>query len=167
MYPWWCWLCDGGGAFADICGPDKHQYAVICPFQSCPDSVRTRVTNTEFSRGFLRSVPVLQWARHATREQYERLSRYYGSYGWGGVQNDSEFLLLLLSCADFQVNLNSAFGLSGSAGRKKLVLRCNYSPSWSQTGVNRTWSSYNYSFGLATARAGEAGRRCAFIFFSI
>lgn len=137
------------------------------PFQSCPDSVRTRVTNTEFSGGFLRSVPVLQWARHATREQYERLSRYPGSHGWGGVQYNSEFLLLLLSCADFQVNLNSALVYLDQLGGKKLVLRCNSSPSWSQTGVNRTWSSYNYSFGLATARAGEAGRRSAFIVFSI
>ncbi|CAG03051.1 unnamed protein product, partial [Tetraodon nigroviridis] len=38
---------------------------------------------------FLKNVPVLQWARHATRGQYERLRRYPGSHGWGGVDNET------------------------------------------------------------------------------
>lgn len=80
---------------------------VICPFQTCPDGVRTRVASTEFGRKFLENVPVLQWARHATREQYERLSRYPGSHGWGGVEYNSEFQPPL-SCADFEANLDSA-----------------------------------------------------------
>lgn len=104
------------------------------PFQSCPDSVRTRVTNTEFSGGFLRSVPVLQWARHATREQYERLSRYPGSHGWGGVQYNSEFLLLLLSCADFQVNLNSALVYLDQLGGKSSSCAAILAPAGARLG---------------------------------
>lgn len=95
---------------ADICGSDKshgYQHAVIRLFQTCPDSVRTRVADTEFVSTFLKNVPVLQWAHHATREQYERLSRYPGSHGWEGVEYNSEFQLPL-SCADFKVNLGSA-----------------------------------------------------------
>uniref|UniRef100_H3BZW8 alpha-N-acetylgalactosaminide alpha-2,6-sialyltransferase n=1 Tax=Tetraodon nigroviridis TaxID=99883 RepID=H3BZW8_TETNG len=59
------------------------------PQSSCPDSVRTRVARTEFGERFLKNVPVLQWARHATRGQYERLRRYPGSHGWGGVDNET------------------------------------------------------------------------------
>lgn len=80
---------------AQISRVGGHQHTVICLFQTCPDSVRTRVANTEFGRRFLKTIPVLQWARHATREQYDRLSRYPGSHGWGGVHYNSEFLLLL------------------------------------------------------------------------
>lgn len=84
---------------------DKSPGWTPCLFQSCPDSVRTRVSDTGFSTKFLKNIPVLQWARHATREQYERLSRYPGSHGWGGVQYDSESLPLL-SCADIKANLD-------------------------------------------------------------
>lgn len=108
--------------------------AVIRPFQSCPDSVRTRVTDTDFGRGFLGSVPVLQWARHATREQYERLCRYPGSHGWGGVQYDSEFLLLLLSCADFQANLNSALVYLDELGGKSSSCAAIIAPAGARLG---------------------------------
>lgn len=88
-----------------------YQRTVICPFQACPDSVWTRVSNTEFGRTFLKNIPVLQWARHATREQYDRLSQYPGSHGWGGIQYNSEFYVLTLHSTVFE-------RLCGSAGRK-------------------------------------------------
>lgn len=75
-----------------------YQHPVICLFQACPDSVRTRVSDTEFGRTFLKDIPVLQWARHATRVQYERLSGYPGSHGWGGVQYNGEFHGLAAHC---------------------------------------------------------------------
>lgn len=92
-----------------------HQHTLLCLFQTCPDSVWTQVANTEFNRTFVRSIPVLQWAPHATREQYDRLSRYPGSHGWGGVQYNSES------------------PLPDPLGGKR-VLCFSYSPSWSQTG---------------------------------
>lgn len=53
--------------------------------QDCPDGVRTRVSQTRFGARFLTSVPVLQWAKHATAEQHRRLSQFPGAHGWGGI----------------------------------------------------------------------------------
>ncbi|XP_028991067.1 alpha-N-acetylgalactosaminide alpha-2,6-sialyltransferase 2 [Betta splendens] len=55
------------------------------PLTNCSDSVRSRVYGSEFKDRFLRDVPVLQWAKHVTREQYERLSKFPGAHGWGGI----------------------------------------------------------------------------------
>lgn len=68
----------------------------ICSSQACPDGVRGHVNNTEHGRSFLPGIPVLQWAPHATREQYQRLSRYPGAHGWQGVDYNSEFFFLSL-----------------------------------------------------------------------
>lgn len=40
---------------------------------------------TQFAEMFLHSIPVLQWAKHFTPDQYQRLSHYSGAHGWGGV----------------------------------------------------------------------------------
>lgn len=72
------------------------QHTVICFLQICPNGIRTQITNTEFSKIFLKSIPVLQWARHATHQQYERLSQYPGTHGWGGVDYNSEFCFSFL-----------------------------------------------------------------------
>ncbi|KAK9965828.1 hypothetical protein ABG768_004894 [Culter alburnus] len=52
---------------------------------NCPNNIRKRVPQTPFSEIFLHSIPVLQWAKHFTPEQYQRLSHYSGAHGWGSV----------------------------------------------------------------------------------
>ncbi|XP_073723220.1 alpha-N-acetylgalactosaminide alpha-2,6-sialyltransferase 2-like [Misgurnus anguillicaudatus] len=66
------------------------QYAVDdVPSQTdCPNNIRKRVLQTNFSETFLQTIPVLQWAKHFTPEEYQRLKRYSGAHGWGGVSVD-------------------------------------------------------------------------------
>ncbi|XP_051958259.1 alpha-N-acetylgalactosaminide alpha-2,6-sialyltransferase 2 isoform X1 [Xyrauchen texanus] len=63
------------------------QYAIDdVPSQTnCPSSIKKHVSQTAFAEIFLQSIPVLQWAKHFTPEQYRRLSRYGGAHGWGSV----------------------------------------------------------------------------------
>lgn len=71
-----------------------NSYVGVCSTQGCPDSIRSRVGKTEFGERFLESIPVLQWAKHVTPEQHRRLSHYPGAHGWGGIDYDSEILIL-------------------------------------------------------------------------
>ncbi|XP_051530119.1 alpha-N-acetylgalactosaminide alpha-2,6-sialyltransferase 2-like [Myxocyprinus asiaticus] len=66
------------------------QYAMDdVPSQTnCPSSIRKHVPQTAFAEVFLQSIPVLQWAKHFTPEQYQRLRHYGGAHGWGGVDFD-------------------------------------------------------------------------------
>ncbi|XP_073723228.1 alpha-N-acetylgalactosaminide alpha-2,6-sialyltransferase 2-like [Misgurnus anguillicaudatus] len=66
------------------------QYAVDdVPSQTdCPNNIRKRVPQTNFSEMFLQTIPVLQWAKHFTPKEYQRLKRYGGSHGWGNVSVD-------------------------------------------------------------------------------
>ncbi|XP_073671233.1 alpha-N-acetylgalactosaminide alpha-2,6-sialyltransferase 2-like isoform X2 [Paramisgurnus dabryanus] len=66
------------------------QYAVDdVPSQTdCPNNIRKRVPHTNFSETFLQTIPVLQWAKHFTPEEYQRLRRYNGTHGWGSVSVD-------------------------------------------------------------------------------
>lgn len=66
------------------------QYAVDdVPSQTnCPNNIRKRVPHTNFSETFLQTIPVLQWAKHFTPEEYQRLRRYSGTHGWGSVSVD-------------------------------------------------------------------------------
>nr|XP_055032016.1 alpha-N-acetylgalactosaminide alpha-2,6-sialyltransferase 2-like [Misgurnus anguillicaudatus] len=66
------------------------QYAVDdVPSQTdCPNNIRKRVPQTNFSEMFLQTIPVLQWAKHFTPEEYQRLGRYCRSFGWANVSVD-------------------------------------------------------------------------------
>lgn len=76
---------------ADKLCPRPHGL-VICLLQTCASGVQSRVDETEFGARYLKDVPVLQWAAHGTRENYQRLSQYQGSHGWGGVDYQSKSL---------------------------------------------------------------------------
>ncbi|XP_026868875.2 alpha-N-acetylgalactosaminide alpha-2,6-sialyltransferase 2 isoform X1 [Electrophorus electricus] len=51
----------------------------------CPSGIRRRVSQTAFAKRYLDSVPVLQWAKHFSPQEYQRLAHYSGAYGWGSV----------------------------------------------------------------------------------
>ncbi|XP_016119726.1 alpha-N-acetylgalactosaminide alpha-2,6-sialyltransferase 2-like, partial [Sinocyclocheilus grahami] len=53
--------------------------------QNCPNNIRKRVPQTQFAEMFLHSIPVLQWAKHFSPVEYQRLSHYGGAHGWGSV----------------------------------------------------------------------------------
>ncbi|XP_026078192.1 alpha-N-acetylgalactosaminide alpha-2,6-sialyltransferase 2-like [Carassius auratus] len=52
---------------------------------NCPSNIRKHVPQTPFAEMFLHNIPVLQWAKHFTPEEYQRLSQYSGAHGWGSV----------------------------------------------------------------------------------
>lgn len=72
------------------------------PPTTCPDSIRGKVAATEFGERFLSTIPVLQWAKHATPEQYQRLKQYPGTHGWGEI--DYETLVASLSILSTPAN---------------------------------------------------------------
>ncbi|XP_029311358.1 LOW QUALITY PROTEIN: alpha-N-acetylgalactosaminide alpha-2,6-sialyltransferase 2 [Cottoperca gobio] len=84
---------------------DTYMSEVIPPQTACPDGIQSRVTKNEFGGRFLKHIPVLQWAEHVTREQHQRLSRYPGAHGWGGIDYKTleETLSVLNSSANFQM----------------------------------------------------------------
>ncbi|KAM9463271.1 alpha-N-acetylgalactosaminide alpha-2,6-sialyltransferase 2-like isoform 1-T3 [Clarias gariepinus] len=69
---------------------------------SCPRSIRKNMLETDFADRYLPSVPVLQWAKHFSKVEYERLSRYRGAHGWGSVNIDvlNESLAILNTSAN-------------------------------------------------------------------
>ncbi|XP_041830734.1 alpha-N-acetylgalactosaminide alpha-2,6-sialyltransferase 2 isoform X2 [Melanotaenia boesemani] len=71
----------------------------------CSDSIRGQIKKTVFGSRFLGHLPVLQWAKHVTEEQYERLSQYPGAHGWGGIKYKTlvETLSVLNSSANQQM----------------------------------------------------------------
>lgn len=81
---------------------DTYMSEDIPPQTDCPDSIHSRVTKTEFGGRFLKHIPVLQWAQHATYEHHQRLSQYPGAHGWGGI--DFKTLVETLSVLNSSAN---------------------------------------------------------------
>lgn len=68
---------------------DSYYSEVAPPQTDCPNSIRSRVPQTDFGVRYLGRIPVLQWAKHATPEQYQRLKLYPGAHGWGNLDIDT------------------------------------------------------------------------------
>ncbi|KAL4648630.1 alpha-N-acetylgalactosaminide alpha-2,6-sialyltransferase 2-like isoform X1 [Arapaima gigas] len=68
---------------------DRYTMDDMPPQTSCADGIREKVKQTDFGKRFLEHVPVLQWQKHGTLEEYERLRQYPGAHGWGGVDYDT------------------------------------------------------------------------------
>ncbi|XP_067914519.1 alpha-N-acetylgalactosaminide alpha-2,6-sialyltransferase 2 isoform X2 [Heterodontus francisci] len=52
----------------------------------CPENLRARMSKiSEYEGVFLGTVPLLQWSKHATEQEYKRLKRYNGAHGWGVI----------------------------------------------------------------------------------
>lgn len=68
------------------------EWVLYFAFQSCPSSIQKKLP-TDFGK-FLANVPVLQWAKHFSDLEYERLRHYYGAYGWGSVDLKGEYMVL-------------------------------------------------------------------------
>nr|XP_046232929.1 alpha-N-acetylgalactosaminide alpha-2,6-sialyltransferase 2 [Scatophagus argus]XP_046232930.1 alpha-N-acetylgalactosaminide alpha-2,6-sialyltransferase 2 [Scatophagus argus] len=84
---------------------DTYMSEDILPQTACPDGIQSQVTESEFGGKFLKHIPVLQWAQHVTRDQHQRLSRYPGAHGWGGIDYNTlvETLSVLNSSANWQM----------------------------------------------------------------
>uniref|UniRef100_UPI00398F0B1E alpha-N-acetylgalactosaminide alpha-2,6-sialyltransferase 2-like n=1 Tax=Pristiophorus japonicus TaxID=55135 RepID=UPI00398F0B1E len=49
----------------------------------CPDNIRKRIANiSEYDDIFLETIPILQWNKHATEQEYKRLKRHHTPHGW-------------------------------------------------------------------------------------
>ncbi|XP_058263203.1 alpha-N-acetylgalactosaminide alpha-2,6-sialyltransferase 2 isoform X2 [Hemibagrus wyckioides] len=81
---------------------DEYAVDESIPQTTCPSSIRERVFQTDFAEMFLPSVPVLQWAKHYSEQEYERLSHYRGAHGWGSVSAEvlNESLAILNTSAN-------------------------------------------------------------------
>lgn len=64
---------------------DSYFSEDVPPLTDCPDTSRRIASQTEFSDRFRPDIPVLQWSRHVTPDQFQRLSQYPGAHGWGGL----------------------------------------------------------------------------------
>ncbi|XP_048466844.1 alpha-N-acetylgalactosaminide alpha-2,6-sialyltransferase 2 isoform X2 [Rhincodon typus] len=65
---------------------DKYAIDDTYLHSECPENLRARIAKIpEFKDVFLGTVPLLQWDKHATEEEYQRLSRYNGAHGWGVI----------------------------------------------------------------------------------
>ncbi|KAF7654680.1 hypothetical protein LDENG_00066610 [Lucifuga dentata] len=84
---------------------DSYTSENLPPQTDCSDSIRSRISQTDFAARFLKDIPVLQWAKHATPDQHMRLSRYPGAHGWGGIDYTTlvETLSVLNSSANWQM----------------------------------------------------------------
>ncbi|KAK2866608.1 hypothetical protein Q7C36_002664 [Tachysurus vachellii] len=72
------------------------------PPTNCPSSIRKKLLQTDFAERYLANVPVLQWAKHFSEPEYERLRHYYGAHGWGSV--DSKILQSSLAILNTSAN---------------------------------------------------------------
>ncbi|XP_066560489.1 alpha-N-acetylgalactosaminide alpha-2,6-sialyltransferase 2 [Amia ocellicauda] len=68
---------------------DRYAKQDLEPQTKCADSIRSRFLKSGFKEKFLVSVPVLQWKKHATNQEYQRLRHYYGAFGWGALSFDT------------------------------------------------------------------------------
>ncbi|KAM9463270.1 alpha-N-acetylgalactosaminide alpha-2,6-sialyltransferase 2-like [Clarias gariepinus] len=64
---------------------DRYTMDDYLPQTSCPNSIRKRMLQTDFGKKFLANVSILQWAKHFSDKEYERLRSHYGAHGWGSV----------------------------------------------------------------------------------
>uniref|UniRef100_A0A672KFT6 alpha-N-acetylgalactosaminide alpha-2,6-sialyltransferase n=1 Tax=Sinocyclocheilus grahami TaxID=75366 RepID=A0A672KFT6_SINGR len=80
-------VCMGGGGIIGKVTP-------IIKITNCPNNIRKRVPQTQFAEMFLHSIPVLQWAKHFSPVEYQRLSHYGGAHGWGSVILNSSLAIL-------------------------------------------------------------------------
>ncbi|XP_066521339.1 alpha-N-acetylgalactosaminide alpha-2,6-sialyltransferase 2 [Hoplias malabaricus] len=81
---------------------DSYATDDVPQLTSCPSSIRRKVSRTPFGERFLKNVPVLQWAKHFSKQEYQRLSRYPGAHGWGSV--DTEVLEQSLAILNTSAN---------------------------------------------------------------
>ncbi|KAJ3607344.1 hypothetical protein NHX12_024395 [Muraenolepis orangiensis] len=67
------------------------------PQTTCPDAIFKKWLSKDFQERFIPTIPVLQWAEHATPQEYQRLKAFPGTYGWGMLdyQNLTASLSLL------------------------------------------------------------------------
>ncbi|KAM4526264.1 alpha-N-acetylgalactosaminide alpha-2,6-sialyltransferase 2 [Fundulus diaphanus] len=84
---------------------DSYMTEKFPPQTNCLDGIRNRIKESEFGSRFLECIPVLQWARHVTEEQHQRLKQYPGTHGWGGVDYDTlkDTLSVLNSSANWRL----------------------------------------------------------------
>ncbi|XP_049320271.1 alpha-N-acetylgalactosaminide alpha-2,6-sialyltransferase 2 [Astyanax mexicanus] len=100
---------------------DRYASDPVLIQTSCAESIRARVSGTNFSARFLGDVPVLQWADHFSPEEYRRLSRYPGAHGWGSVGID----VLNVSLAVLNTAANQEmFDDWGNRGNGSRCIRC-------------------------------------------
>uniref|UniRef100_A0A3Q3LRC1 alpha-N-acetylgalactosaminide alpha-2,6-sialyltransferase n=1 Tax=Mastacembelus armatus TaxID=205130 RepID=A0A3Q3LRC1_9TELE len=81
---------------------DAYMSEDVPPQTDCPDGIRSKVSKTQFGGLFLKHVPVLQWAKHVSREEHQRLRKYPGAHGWGGIDYDT--LVETLSVLNISAN---------------------------------------------------------------
>ncbi|KAG5853658.1 hypothetical protein ANANG_G00028320 [Anguilla anguilla] len=100
---------------------DQYAQDDLEPLTNCPVGIRQRIMGTVFGERFLPQVPVLQWQGHVSPEQYQRLRRYPGAHGWGGV--DFQTLEASLSVLNSSAN-RCLFDDWGSRGKGAACIRC-------------------------------------------
>lgn len=88
---------------ADFIG-DEYTTDHVPHQTSCSSGIPNLVRNTDIAGMFLFTVPVLQWAKHYSTAEYQRLKQYPGAHGWGSVgENDLQNSLAILNTSANQM----------------------------------------------------------------
>ncbi|KAJ8377643.1 hypothetical protein AAFF_G00254880 [Aldrovandia affinis] len=81
---------------------DTYATDDLLPPTNCSAGVRGRILGSVFGERYLPQVPVLQWGGHLSLGEYQRLRKYPGAHGWGGV--DLHTLATALSILNSSAN---------------------------------------------------------------
>ncbi|XP_008313260.1 alpha-N-acetylgalactosaminide alpha-2,6-sialyltransferase 2 isoform X2 [Cynoglossus semilaevis] len=100
---------------------DTYMSEDSVPLTNCLNSLHSKVSQTDFGDRFLKDIPVLQWAKHVSPEQYQRLRQYPGAHGWAVIDYNS--LLESLSALNSSAN-RQMFDDWSSRGNQSGCIRC-------------------------------------------
>uniref|UniRef100_A0A8C4PWJ4 alpha-N-acetylgalactosaminide alpha-2,6-sialyltransferase n=1 Tax=Eptatretus burgeri TaxID=7764 RepID=A0A8C4PWJ4_EPTBU len=160
-------------------------YASETPLYSaseCPSKLQQKLEQLKFEGGaFLPMVPVLQWAPHATQEQYKRLIHYVGCMGWQNIKFDDikEVLSLLNSMANgvmfdnWRVPVKREMWSKRGAPPSSACVRCAVVGNGGilrKAGLGSEIDKHDYVFRMNGAILHgfeeDVGKRTSFYFFS-
>ncbi|NXJ11479.1 SIA7B sialyltransferase, partial [Odontophorus gujanensis] len=133
----------------------------------CADSIRKRIGATEFGAIFLPTIPVLQWARHAREDEYQRLCQHGGAHGWKDVRWD------VLKSALSLLNTSGSALLTDSRPRAARCTRCAVVGNGGilrGSGMGPTIDAHDYVFrvngAITEGFERDVGSRTSFYVFS-
>ncbi|OXB81048.1 UNVERIFIED_CONTAM: hypothetical protein H355_004978 [Colinus virginianus] len=133
----------------------------------CPSSIRKRIRATGFGAIFLPTIPVLQWARHAREDEYQRLCQYGGAHGWKDVRWD------VLKSALSLLNTSGSALLTDSRPQAARCTRCAVVGNGGilrGSGMGATIDAHDYVFrvngAITEGFERDVGSRTSFYVFS-
>ncbi|XP_002735889.3 alpha-N-acetylgalactosaminide alpha-2,6-sialyltransferase 2-like [Saccoglossus kowalevskii] len=95
-------------------------------YMQCPTTLRNKLIKSKvFKDRFIADIPVLMWDEHKTLEEYNRLSQYWGCYGWQGYGQDLiNRTLSYLNSPSHRYMFDNQLNLKGQKSGDNKCIRC-------------------------------------------